>query len=907
MKRSRGDTLHVMKIRCTTAVATVALLAPAACDRGPSPTAGWSDVAAESLASRSNCTACHAAGDMVVDRLRPMGAPTMDEVGARAYGPWMAEFIAKGTHVGQLGSRMPDLMHGMDKESRERTAVAIAAWFSTRGTFDSTPIPVGEGSLTRGKKLYETVGCLACHGNGLDPVQLARKTSLAALTDFLEDPLKARPGGHMPGMLLSRDESRDIAAWLLRAQSGSLDAPTVSTGNGLQCEYFEGAFDGTGPDAAAAVLRTFPMDRIALPDDARHDAYALRFTGSIEIPQSGTWSFHLASDDGSALWIDGKQVIDHGGIHGSGFKSATLDLAQGAHPILVTFFEAAGDADLRLQWNGPGTPRADVPTSAFTTRVVRFTPGPATDRPDEALLAVGRSKWVSLGCANCHEPAVATLKAKPLDGLDPVAGCLADVVPAGAPQYGFDDAQRSMLRTLVVNHAALAQPLQPKQAIVHAMDRMNCVACHSRDGLGGVGTDRDALFTCDVDLGDEGRIPPSLTGVGAKLQTAAIERMLAGTERVRPYMNTRMPAYGSQNVSHLAAHFTAADPAVGPDAQPAYSEEAVEAGKAIVGTGGASCVNCHTLGDQKSLGVPAVNLASMHGRVRPSWFRAYLADPQRFRPGTRMPTFWPPNERVYPDIAGGDRTKQIDGVWTYLSLGGSMPLPKGLVVAPGEYDLEPDARTIVFGTFMDGIGARCHAIGFPERVSAVYDAGGLRLAQAWKGRFMNAEGTWRGRAGQLSLPAGSSIVTVASGPVVAVLAAPDAPWPTRTTSGLRFLGMQRDERGNPTFSIGRDGLRVDETVGTVLFTGGARLNRTFTVRALTVDEAISLRLAEGSSIVADGAGWRIDGGPVLFVDGARPFVRTVDGRAELLAGVPLQPSSDPSFPFSAVMRTELAW
>lgn len=166
------------------------------------------------------------------------------------------------------------------------------------------------------------------------------------------------------------------------AQSGSLDAPTVSTGNGLQCEYFEGAFDGTGPDAQAVALRTFPMDRIALPDDARHDAYALRFTGSIEIPQSGTWSFHLASDDGSALWIDGKQVIDHGGIHGSGYKSVTLELTQGAHALMVTFFEAAGDADLRLQWNGPGTPRGDVPPSAFTTRVVRFTPGPATDRPD---------------------------------------------------------------------------------------------------------------------------------------------------------------------------------------------------------------------------------------------------------------------------------------------------------------------------------------------------------------------------------------------------------------------------------------------------------------------------------------------------------------------------------------------
>jgi mono/diheme cytochrome c family protein len=879
----------------------------AACDRGPSPSADWSDVAAESLASKANCTACHAAPAASIDRLRPMGAPTMDDIGTRAYRPWMAEFIAKGTHVGQLGSRMPDLMHGLDKESRERIAVAIAAWLSTRGQFASESLSVGEGSLARGKRLYETVGCLACHGEGLDAVQLARKTSLEALTGFLEDPLKARPSGHMPGMLLSRNEARDIASWLLRAQSGSLDVPIISEGNGLDAEYFEGAFDGIGPAEDAVPLRRYRAERIELPKDARQDNFALRYSGAIEIPQSGMWTFHLGSDDGSALWIDGNLLIDHGGIHGGSYKTGRIKLSQGTHDIKVQYFESAGDAALKLQWNGPGTPRGDVPPTAFSTRVVRFTPGPAIERPDEALLTVGKSKWAALGCANCHEPAIATLKAKPLAELDAEAGCLANEVPAAAPQYGFDDAQRSLLRTLVVNHSALERPLPPKQAIVHTMDRMNCVACHSRDGLGGVGPDRDALFTCDVDLGDEGRIPPSLTGVGAKLQTAAIERMLSGTERVRPYMNTRMPAYGSGNVSHLAAHFTAADPAVGADSQPAYSEEAIEAGKTIVGTSGASCVNCHTLGDQKSLGVPAVNLASMHGRVRPSWFRAYLADPQRFRPGTRMPAFWPPDQRVYPEIAGGDRAKQIDGVWTYLSLGGSMPLPKGLAIAPGQYDLEPDGRTVVFGTFMEGIGARCHAIGFPERVSAVYDAGGLRLAQAWKGKFMNAEGTWNGRAGELSLPAGTSVIDLASEPVVAILGSPSDPWPDSVKSGLRFLGMQRDARGNPTFSIGRDGLRMDEAVGSVLFTGGARLTRTFTVHARSTDDSISLRLAEGSSIVAEGEGWRIDDGPVIFVSGARPLVRTVDGRAELMAGVPLKPSSDPSLPYSATVRTELAW
>lgn len=887
-----------------TAIVAIAFLLTAC---GPAERSADERIAAETLASKANCTACHRASPSVTDRLRPMGAPTMDEIGSRAFGPWIAEFLAAGAHKGPLGSRMPDLLHGLDKESRERTAVAIAAWLSTRGHFDAAPLDVAESSLARGKRLLERIGCLACHAGGFDERDLARKTTVAALTAFLEDPLASRPGGHMPDMLLTREEARDIASWLLRGQSGSLDAPSVTAGTGLQCEYFEGAFDGTGPAADDAPVRTSTVDRIAIPDGVRRDAYGLRFTGSIDIPASGLWTFALSSDDGSALWIDGALVIDHGGIHGGGFKSGSVQLAQGAHALVVTFFEAAGDASLSLQWAGPRTPRADVPPAAFTTRVIRFTPPPATERADQAVLSFGESKWASLGCASCHEPAVTTLHATALADADPDEGCLADTVPGNAPQYAFSAEERALLRGLLADQADLERPLPPAQAIVHTMDRLNCIACHERGGRGGVGPDHAASFTCDVDLGDEGRIPPSLTGVGAKLQTAAIARVLDGTERVRPYMNTRMPSFGSANVSHLAPLFTTADPPVGADAEPSYGEEAVEVGKAVVGTGGASCVNCHTLGTHASLGVPAVNLATMHARIRPGWFRAYLSDPQRFRPGTRMPAFWPPGERVYPTIAGGDRVKQIDGVLTYLSLGGSMPLPKGLAVAPGEYELEPDERTVVFGTFMDGIGARCHAIGFPERLSAVYDAGSLRLAKAWKGKFMSAEGTWRGRAGQLSEPAGSDILDLPPGPIIAALPAPDAPWPDAAAQGLRFLGITRDASGDPTFSIGRDGLRVDEAVRAMLFTGGARLERTFLVRSAHADEPLTLRLAEGASIQPDGEGWRLDGGPVLFVAGARPIIVQVGGRMELRAGVPLQPVTDPNFPYGASVRTELAW
>ena len=45
------------------------------------------------------------------------------------------------------------------------------------------------------------------------------------------------------------------------------------------------------------------------------DGFALRFTGKIKISKKGAYRFFLASDDGSKLFIDGKEIVDHDGIH----------------------------------------------------------------------------------------------------------------------------------------------------------------------------------------------------------------------------------------------------------------------------------------------------------------------------------------------------------------------------------------------------------------------------------------------------------------------------------------------------------------------------------------------------------------------------------------------------------------
>jgi len=43
--------------------------------------------------------------------------------------------------------------------------------------------------------------------------------------------------------------------------------------------------------------------------------FAVRFRCHLKIPIEGEWTFFLGSNDGSALFIDGKQIINNDGTH----------------------------------------------------------------------------------------------------------------------------------------------------------------------------------------------------------------------------------------------------------------------------------------------------------------------------------------------------------------------------------------------------------------------------------------------------------------------------------------------------------------------------------------------------------------------------------------------------------------
>jgi len=79
------------------------------------------------------------------------------------------------------------------------------------------------------------------------------------------------------------------------------------------------------------------------------DWFFARFTGFVEIQEPGDYSFHVNTEDGCRLKIDGKTMVS-----GVGEQSVTHNFEEaGSYPIELAFFEQDGDAGLVLSWTPP--------------------------------------------------------------------------------------------------------------------------------------------------------------------------------------------------------------------------------------------------------------------------------------------------------------------------------------------------------------------------------------------------------------------------------------------------------------------------------------------------------------------------------------------------------------------------
>jgi alpha-D-xyloside xylohydrolase len=231
------------------------------------------------------------------------------------------------------------------------------------------------------------------HGNG---------TILRSLLfDFARDPkVRDLKDEHMfgPAFLVSPVlEPLYMGEWQNAATGTVIPSEQLvaadGTAGGLTGEYFAGLhFDkrvGSRTDAQVDVNWPAPP----MPGLERTN-YSVRWTGQIAAPRTGDYTFLTYTDDGSRLWVDGQLLIDDWVDHATEYREGRIRLEAGKrYDLKLEFYQAAGDAVVKLLWIPDGDPTATAqPPNKIAMRNVYLPAGTRwTDFWTGAGLAGGRT------------------------------------------------------------------------------------------------------------------------------------------------------------------------------------------------------------------------------------------------------------------------------------------------------------------------------------------------------------------------------------------------------------------------------------------------------------------------------------------------------------------------------------
>ncbi len=712
--------------------------------------------AGDLLVSELSCVACHESAN---PQLTPKQGPTLVGTANRFSEKWLREYLDDPSGK-KSGTTMPHMLGHLDDGQRQAVINKLVAFLVTQKKPFETVRATGavavmhefwnQGDPLRGRDLYHTVGCVACHQP--DAKQETNQTAPTAVDQMISQ--------------LDSEELQELG--LLRAARRVASVPHGD----LVGKY-------THQSLTMFLLR---------PESVREGARMpnLRLSPS----EAADVTAYLLGEKGSGVSIT-EAVVD---------------------PVMVE---------------------------------------------------EGKALFVELQCSNCHEATdVASPRmAIPWGNLNPKKkhNCLTN--PAAAmPDYGLDEQQVDAIKSVLKSDSLIAE-LDAVQRVHRRMLQLNCYACHQRETeltnagdigvLGGVGRYRKPYFEMveQVDLGDEGRLPPPLTGVGSKLQPKALKAVFdQRTAAYRRHMKARMPAYHASAVKALVENLPVADRA-GNKSEPVVfgkaSDSLFRAGHELSGTG---CVECHYYRGESLPGVVGLDLAGITTRVRPEWFHDFVLDPGALKNRTRMPTFFPDGKSNRPDLLDGDVDKQIASLWFYLKDLANQPLPEKIEkVRSQNYELRPADRPVVLRSFMQDAGTHAIAVGFPEGIHYSFDSEKIRLASAWKGRFIDARGTWFERFTPPAEPLGESLLRFPQGQPFATLSREDARWPAWEDQAnlYQFRGYRLDAKGIPTFLYQFAQWQIEERIEPMAQRGLRRkwsIKRVGTSVVPPRDESVTLNL-----------------------------------------------------------------
>ncbi len=224
------------------------------------------------------------------------------------------------------------------------------------------------------RKLYQHAGGLYVDKSATVKISGEGKNIVRYTTDG-KDPDKTSPVYKQPFNIekttvlkarsfdLEGNESLVAKAYFRLVKSGM--------GNGLKTSFYQGkelvkipVYDEMkkGSEWTSNEFNVNP-DELDKMLEKGNSSFALKYEGFIQIDEAGKYTFSTQSDDGSKLYVDGKQVVNNDGNHGVLEKAGTVELTAGRHPIRVEFYNNGGGYWLDAFYKGPGVTKQIIPAN----------------------------------------------------------------------------------------------------------------------------------------------------------------------------------------------------------------------------------------------------------------------------------------------------------------------------------------------------------------------------------------------------------------------------------------------------------------------------------------------------------------------------------------------------------------
>ncbi|MEL6986995.1 MAG: family 16 glycoside hydrolase, partial [Bacteroidota bacterium] len=157
-----------------------------------------------------------------------------------------------------------------------------------------------------------------------------------------------------------------------------------------------------------------------------NDNFAMYIDGYLKVEKEGEYIIRLWSDDGSRFKLNGKEIIEFDGYHGTESRETIVNLKEGYYPFNLKFFQGLGGKFLSLNWKKPGDSAFEVIPAANYYHSIdqqKYYPGISLEMSN-----VKRTPGDGLELKEVH-PSYTLNQARPYDFLPKVGGL--DFMPDG--------------------------------------------------------------------------------------------------------------------------------------------------------------------------------------------------------------------------------------------------------------------------------------------------------------------------------------------------------------------------------------------------------------------------------------------------------------------------------------------